>query len=187
MRLSECRGQACLNYAEREHLRRSQLEMRNCHTGCKNREIKNWKNYLSWQLTIQPTYYLTTTNLLPYHYEPTILPLRTYHLTTTSPRSTKGRVKEHLRVRPRWVYGWDTDTCMGEIPTPVWVRHLDSRGRANGKPQDRFSANPNGAPWVIWNKIGWKCVMLRVIPNEEWVLGVRNEEWGVRCEVFSGK
>jgi len=25
MRLSECRGQTCLNYAEREHLRRSQL------------------------------------------------------------------------------------------------------------------------------------------------------------------
>ena len=34
MRLSECRGQACLNYAEREHLRRSQLGMRNCHAGC---------------------------------------------------------------------------------------------------------------------------------------------------------
>ena len=25
MRLSECKGQTCLNYAEREHLRRSQL------------------------------------------------------------------------------------------------------------------------------------------------------------------
>lgn len=25
MRLSECRGQTCLNYAEHEHLRRSQL------------------------------------------------------------------------------------------------------------------------------------------------------------------
>ena len=25
MRLSECRGQVCLNYAEREHLQRSQL------------------------------------------------------------------------------------------------------------------------------------------------------------------
>ncbi len=32
--VSECRGQACLNYAEREHLRRSQLGMRNCHAGC---------------------------------------------------------------------------------------------------------------------------------------------------------
>ena len=72
-----------------------------------------------------------------------------------------------LWVRPRWVYGWDTNTCMGETPTPVWVRHLDSRGRANGEWQDRFSANPNGAPWVIWNRIGWKCVMLRVISNEE--------------------
>ena len=100
------------------------------------------------------TYYLTTTNLLPY-----------YYLTTTNTRSTKGGPKEHLWVRPRWVYGWDTNTCMGETPTPVWVRYLDSRGRANGKPQDRFSANPNGAPWVIWNRIGWKCVMLRVIPN----------------------
>ena len=129
-----------------------------CHAGCKNREIKKWKNYLSWQLT-------TTNNLRPYHYEPTTLSLRTYDLITTNPRSTKGRVKEHLWVRPRWVYGWDTNTCMGETPTPVWVRYLDSRGRANGKWQDRFSANPNGAPWVIWNKIGWKCVMLRVIPN----------------------
>ena len=116
--------------------------------------------------------------------QPTTLPLRTYYLITTSSRSTKGRVKEHLWVKPRWVYEWDTDTCMGEIPTHVWVRHLDSRGRANGKPQDRFSANPNGAPWVIWNRIGWKCVMLRVIPNEEW--GVRKDavEWVQRSNLF---
>ena len=135
------------------------------------------RNFPSWQLT-------TTANLRPYHYEPTTLLLRTYHLTTTSPRSTKGRVKEHLWVRPRWVYGWDTNTCMGETPTPVWVRYLDSRGWANGKPQDRFCANPNGAPWVIWNKIGWKCVMLRVIPNEEW--GVRKDavEWVQRSNLF---
>ena len=116
------------------------------------------RNFPSWQL-------MTTANLPPYHYEPTTLPLRTYHLTTTNTRSTKGRVKEHLWVRPRWVYEWDTNTCMGETPTPVWVRYLNDCERANGERQDRFSANPNGAPRVIWNKIGWKCVMLRVIPN----------------------
>ena len=90
MRLSECRGQACLNYAEREHLRRSQLEMRNCHTGCKNHETKKREELI--ELTVnnysQPTtlplrtYHLTTTNLLPY-----------YHLTTTNTRSTKGTPK----------------------------------------------------------------------------------------------
>jgi len=69
MQLSECRGQACLNYAEHEHLRRSQLGV--AMLGCKNRKIKKWKNYLSWQLT-------TTANLPPYHYEPTTL-LLSYH------------------------------------------------------------------------------------------------------------
>ena len=125
--------------------------IRSCHAGCKHREIKK----------MEELFELIVNN----YKQPTTLPLRTYYLTTTSPRSTKGGPKEHLWVRPRWVYGWDTNTCMGETPTPVWVRYLDSRGRANGKRQDRFSANPNGAPWVIWNRIGWKCVMLRVIPN----------------------
>ena len=90
MRLSECRGQACLNYAEHEHLRRSQLEMRNCHTGCKNHETKKREELI--ELTVnnysQPTtlplrtYHLTTTNLQPY-----------YYLTTTNTRSTKGTPK----------------------------------------------------------------------------------------------
>ena len=35
---------------------------------------------------------------------------------------------------------------MSETSLGVWVRHLDSRGRTNGEWQDRFSANPNGAP-----------------------------------------
>ena len=70
MRLSECRGQACLNYAEREHLRRSQLEMRNCHTGCKNHETKKREELI--ELTVN-NYHLTTT-----------LALRTYDLTMTS-------------------------------------------------------------------------------------------------------
>ncbi len=55
-------------------------------------------NFLSGQLT-------TTNNLRPYHYEPTILPLRTYDLTIilplrtydliTNPRRNKGALKEH--------------------------------------------------------------------------------------------
>ena len=70
MRLSEFRGQVCLNYAEREHLRRSQLEMRNCHTECKNHETKKREELI--ELTVN-NYHLTTT-----------LALRTYYLTMTS-------------------------------------------------------------------------------------------------------
>ena len=96
MRLSVCRGQACLNYAEHEHLRRSQLEMRNCHTGCKNHETKKRGELIELivnnysQPTTLPlrTYHLTTTNLLPY-----------YYLTTTNTRRTKGALKEHQRSR----------------------------------------------------------------------------------------
>ncbi len=46
-----------MNYAEREHLRRSQLEMRSCHTGCKNHETK--KREELFELT-GDNYHLTT-------------------------------------------------------------------------------------------------------------------------------
>ena len=85
MRLSECRGQACLNYAEHEHLRRSQLEMRNCHTGCKNHETKKREELIE----------LTVNN----YSQPTTLPLRTYNLTTILPLRTQGALKEHQRSR----------------------------------------------------------------------------------------
>ena len=44
MRLSECRGQTCLNYTEREHLRRSQL-------GVAMRDASIALAYLSTKLT----------------------------------------------------------------------------------------------------------------------------------------
>ena len=120
------------------------------------------RNFPSWQLT-------TTANLRPYHYEPTTLLLRTYHLTTTSPRSTKGRVKEHLWVRPRWVYGWDTNTCMGEIPQQLWARR---RGAA-----ELISTNPQPSPCVMWNKTGWKSVIIKVDSWQQrrlWIMWIGN-------------
>lgn len=54
---------------------------------------------------------------------------------------------------------------MGEIPTPVWVRYLDSRGRASGEQQKWFTTKHN------WTE------MCNVESYSE--LGVRNEELGV--------
>ena len=115
-----------------------------------------------WFFTFNPCdklFELTSDN----YKQPTTLPLRTYYLTTFLPLRTQGALKEDRRN----IYEWDLVGCMGKIPTHVWVRYLNDCERTNGEWQDRFSANPNGAPWVIWNRIGWKCVMLRVIPNEE--------------------
>ena len=63
-----------------------------------------------------------------------------------------------LWVRYHWVYGWDTSTCMGETPRPVWVRHLNSGGRAKREQLYYLVPNSNGPPCVIWNKFGWKCI-----------------------------
>ena len=158
MRLSECRGQACLNYAEREHLRRSQLEMRSCHTGCKNHETK--KREELFELT-GDNYHLTTTLPLPYHYEPSTLPwplklptasclesmlffasFGAYQAETINALSSMSETPLGVWVRRRHLYGWDTNTCMGEIPTRVWVRYLDSNGRADGVRLEWLSANP---------------------------------------------
>ena len=51
--------------------------------------------------------------------QPTTLPLRTYYLTTILPLRTQGALKEGRRN----IYEWDLVGCMGETPTPVWVRH----------------------------------------------------------------
>ena len=54
---------------------------------------------------------------------------------------------------------------MGEIPTPVWGRYLNSCGRASSEPQKWFTTKQN------WTE------MCNVESYSE--LGVRNEELGV--------
>ena len=154
MRLSECRGQACLNYAEREHLRRSQLEMRSCHTGCKNHETK--KREELFELT-GDNYHLTTT-----------LPLRTFYLTMTSEIAYCFMSWIHAFFCLLWslsgrnnkcskFYEWDPIGCMGETPTPVWVRYQHvygwdtsiAMGEQTGCGWNGWVLTPNGAPRVI--------------------------------------
>ena len=51
--------------------------------------------------------------------QPTTLPLRTYYLTTILLLRAQGALKEDRRN----IYELDLVGCMGEIQTPVWVRH----------------------------------------------------------------
>ena len=71
-------------------------------------------------------------------------------------------------VRCRWVYGWDTNTCMGETPQPLWARR---RGAA-----ELISTNPQPPPCVIWNKTGWKSVIIKVDSWQQslWIMWIVN-------------
>ena len=75
-------------------------------------------------------------------------------------------------VRCRWVYGWDTNTCMGEIPQQLWARR---RGAA-----ELISTNPQPSPCVMWNKTGWKSVIIKVDSWQQrrlwlmWIVNIAN-------------
>ena len=47
------------------------------------------------------------------------LTVNNYKQPTTLPLRTQGALKEDRRN----IYEWDLVGCMGEIQTPVWVRH----------------------------------------------------------------
>ena len=72
-------------------------------------------------------------------------------------------------VRCRWVYGWDTNTCMGETPQQLWARR---RGAA-----ELISTNPQPPPCVMWNKTGWKSVIIKVDSWQQrrlWIMWIVN-------------
>lgn len=81
---------------------------------------------------------------------------------------TKESLVRWCRVM-RKVYEWDPVGCMGEIPQQLWARR---RGAA-----ELISTNPQPSPCVMWNKTGWKSVIIKVDSWQQrrlWIMWIVN-------------